>query len=152
MSADIASYSAPLVMLAILLAFAAWALMYFVMRPTGKANTVHTDAWDCGFGPLTPRMQYTATAFSMPVQRIFGSVCRLQEDIERLPRPHLQTEAESIRYQLQVEDSMWRWFYLPVVKLLHAAARRAGRIQSGHLRHYLLYSFITLILLLWLVT
>jgi hypothetical protein len=139
-------------MLAILLAFAAWALVYFLMRPTGRAKTIHADAWDCGFGPLTARMQYTATAFSMPVQRVFSSVWRIQQDIDRVPRQHLPTEAESIRYQLQVEDIMWRWLYLPVVKLLHVAARRAGRIQSGHLRHYLLYSFVTLILLLWLVT
>jgi hydrogenase-4 component B len=151
-SANTASYSAPLVLLGITLAFAAWALVYFVLHSRGRMVTVHDDPWDCGFGPLSPRMQYTATAFSMPVQRIFKPVWRLQEDIEREPRPQLETEPESIRYQLQVEDVMWRWFYLPIAKLLHASVRRAGKIQTGHLRHYLMYSFITLLLLLWLIT
>ncbi len=151
-SVDTASYSAPLVLLGVLLAFAAWALVYFVLRPRHKAISVRGEPWDCGFGALSSRMQYTATAFSMPVQRIFTSVWRIQEDIEREPRRQLDIEPESLRYQLQVEDVTWRLLYLPVVKLLHMAVRRVGRIQTGHLRHYLMYSFVTLILLLWLIT
>jgi formate hydrogenlyase subunit 3/multisubunit Na+/H+ antiporter MnhD subunit len=151
-SAERVSYSAPLVLLGVTLAFVAWAVVYFVLRPRGKATTVRDDPWDCGFGPLSSRMQYSATAFSMPVQRIFGSVWRLREDIEREPVKNLPTEAASIRYQLQVEDVMWRWLYRPIVKILHAAVRRVGRIQTGHLRHYLMYTFVTLILLLWLIT
>ncbi len=151
-SAQTASYSAPLVLLGVLLAFAAWALVYFVLLPRGKVKKVHDDVWDCGFGPLSPRMQYTATAFSMPVQRIFTPVWRLQESIESEPRCQLELEPESIRYQLQVEDVVWRWFYLPVARLLHVVVRRVGRIQTGHLQHYLMYSFATLLLLLWLIT
>jgi len=151
-SAERVSYSAPLVLLGVTLAFVAWAVVYFVLRPRGKVTTVRDDAWDCGFGPLSPRMQYSATAFSMPIQRIFGSVWRLREDIEREPEKNLPTEAASIRYQLQVEDVMWRWLYRPIVKVLHVAVRRVGRIQTGHLRHYLTYTFVTLILLLWLIT
>ena len=151
-SADTASYSAPLVLIGVLFAFAAWALVYFVLRPRGKANTVRDDAWDCGFGPLSPRMQYSATSFSMPVQRIFGSVWRLREEIDRVPDKQLPTEAASLRYQLQVEDVTWRWLYQPIIKILHAAVRRVGRIQTGHLRHYLMYSFVTLLILLWLIT
>ena len=151
-SAETASYSAPLVLLGVMLAFLAWAVVYFVLRPSGKVKTVRDDAWDCGFGPLSSRMQYSATAFSMPIQRIFNSVWRLREDIDRQPEKLLPTEAASIRYQLQVEDVMWRWLYQPVVKMLHITVRRVGRIQTGHLRHYLMYSFVTLILLLWLIT
>jgi len=155
-SADTASYSAPLVLLGVLLAFAAWGIVYFVLRPTGKVTTVKDQPWDCGFGPLSPRMQYTATAFSMPIQRIFTPVWRLKETVEREPElgdeSGQSTEPTSIRYQLQVEDVMWKWLYQPIVKLLHIAVRRVGRIQTGHLRHYLMYSFVTLILLLWLIT
>jgi len=155
-SAETASYSAPLVLLGVMLAFAAWALVYFVLRPRGKVKTVRSDPWSCGFGPLNPRMQYTGTAFSMPIQRIFSSVWRLKETVERDPENVVEDgksiEPTSIRYQLQVEDVMWGWIYQPIVKLLHAAVRRVGRIQTGHLHHYLMYSFVTLILLLWLIT
>ena len=46
----------------------------------------------------------------------------------------------------------WKWFYQPVVQLLHATTRRVSRIQTGNLRHYLAYTFVTLLLLLWLIT
>lgn len=151
-SADTASYSAPLVFIGVLLAFAAWALVYFVLAPKGKANTVRDDTWDCGFGSLSTRMQYTATAFSMPVQRIFTSVWRINEDIERVNDKQLHTEPKTVRYNLQTEDNTWRWLYLPIVRLLHFVVRRVGRIQTGHLRHYLMYSFVTLLLLLWIIT
>jgi len=159
-SADTASYSAPLVLLGVLLAFGAWGVVYFVLRPRGKARTIRDQAWDCGFGPLSPKMQYTATAFSMPIQRIFTSVWRLKETIEREPEHTNENlnkreqgiEPTSIRYQLQVEDVMWKWLYNPILKVLHVAVRRVGKIQTGHLRHYLMYSFVTLILLLWLIT
>jgi len=151
-SADAASYSAPLVLVGVMLAFIAWALVYFVLRPRGKAQTVRDDAWDCGFGPLNPRMQYSATAFSMPIQRIFTSVWRVDESVERESNNGQASNPTSIRYQLQVEDVMWNWIYHPIVKILHMAVRRVGRIQTGHLRHYLMYSFVTLIVLLWLIT
>ncbi len=53
---------------------------------------------------------------------------------------------------MHADDITWKWFYQPIIQLLYASARRVSRIQTGHLRHYLTYSFITLILLLWVIT
>jgi NADH:ubiquinone oxidoreductase subunit 5 (subunit L)/multisubunit Na+/H+ antiporter MnhA subunit len=41
--------------------------------------------WDCGFAKLTRRMQYTATAFSMPIRRVLGFLFAVREQIEIVP-------------------------------------------------------------------
>lgn len=147
-SADTASYSAALVCVGMLLALLVWAVVNFILRPAGRVQTVRGAAWDCGFGALTPRMQYTATSFSMPIRRIFAPLWRGREE-----RPaDVGAQASQVRYQVLAEDVTWKWFYLPIVRLLHAASRRVSRIQTGNLRHYLIYTFVTLLLLLWVIT
>ena len=77
---------------------------------------------------------------------------RLNEDKVRVMDSQLPTLPAELRYNFHAEDISWHYLYVPVERLLHAAARRVGRIQTGHLRHYLAYSFFTLVVLLWLIT
>jgi hypothetical protein len=65
-----ASYSGGIVFLGLLIAIPAVYLLLHI-RP-GAISRV--PIWDCGFEKLTPRMQYTGTAFAMPLRRIFGPV------------------------------------------------------------------------------
>ena len=46
----------------------------------GRSKAV--DLWACGGGPLTSRMQYTATSFAEPLQRVFDDVLRPDVDID----------------------------------------------------------------------
>ena len=127
--------------------------VYLVTRRRRRTSPVlRRDPWECGFGPLTSRMQYTATAFAMPIRHVFRVMLRLNEDKVRVMDPALQTRPAELRYTIHADDVSWHYLYVPVERLLHAAARRVGRIQTGHLRHYLAYSFFTLIILLWLIT
>ena len=152
-SAAVASYSAPLVLLGVLLAVGAWASVYLVARRRRRISPVlRGEPWECGFGPLTARMQYTATAFAMPIRHVFRAMLRLDEEKVRIMEPGLQTRPAELRYAFHSDDISWHYLYMPIERLLHAAARRVGRIQTGHLRHYLAYSFFTLVILLWLIT
>jgi hydrogenase-4 component B len=151
-SADTASYSPVLVAVGMLLALLAWAVVNFILRPAGRVQTVRGEAWDCGFGGLNPRMQYTATSFSMPIREIFAPLWRGREEPQSDVPATAGAQAQQARYQLLAEDVTWKWFYQPIVQLLHATTRRVSRIQTGNLRHYLAYTFVTLLLLLWLIT
>jgi formate hydrogenlyase subunit 3/multisubunit Na+/H+ antiporter MnhD subunit len=152
-SASVASYSAPLVLFGVLLAVGAWACVYLLARRRRRQRPVlRGDPWDCGFGPLSSRMQYTSTAFAMPIRHVFRAMLRLNEDKVRVMDTRLPTRPAELRYMFHADDVSWHYLYLPVERLLHAAARRVGRIQTGHLRHYLAYSFFTLVVLLWLIT
>ncbi len=147
-SPRVASYSAPLVLVGILL----FALVAYAWLRVRAVNIRRGDPWDCGFGSLNSRMQYTGTAFSMPIQRIFAPVWDLKVDVEETMTPAQPLRTEGIRHQLQVHDKSWSRLYEPIGRLVLAAARRIGLIQTGSIHTYLAYSFFTLILLLWVVT
>ena len=150
---EVASYSAPLVVGGVLLAIAVWLFVRSVLRPRGKVGPIlRGPAWDCGFGPLSPRMQYTAGGFSQPFRRVFAPFWRLEEQVEQTPREGLPHYPLEIRYRLHVGDVTWAWLYQPVQRLVQRASRGVGRLRTGHLRHYLAYSFLTLLVLLWLIS
>lgn len=151
-SAQKASYSAPLVFLGILLAIAAWAAVWLLLKRRRRAEPVpRVPAWDCGFGELGPRMQYSAASFSMPIQQIFRGVWQMRAESQPEQPDLAPGHAAYRRYTLRVEDWLMHACYEPIAAAVQAAAKRVGLIQTGHLRHYLLYSFLTLVLLLWLL-
>lgn len=147
-SSTVASYSAPLVLLGILLA---WGLAWQLLHPRGNRAVRRGAIWDCGFGPLNARMQYTGTSFSMPLRRIFAPVWRVEEKVDR------QSEAEGLRvgrlaHQMQVYDHSWAALYEPIGRFVLLAARRIALLQQGNIRVYIAYSFFTLLVLLWLIS
>jgi formate hydrogenlyase subunit 3/multisubunit Na+/H+ antiporter MnhD subunit len=146
-SPQVASYSAPLVLVAI-------GISYLIGRlvKLREPKPRRTHAWDCGFGALTTRMQYTSAAFAMPIRRVFGPVWKVSEQIDVMRPPNAPTSVASIKHELHVEDWSWEALYEPVGRLVLATARRVGRIQTGSIRAYLVYSFLTLLFLLWIVT
>jgi hydrogenase-4 component B len=145
-SAEVASYSAPLVLLAII---SVWFIFFLLLYTTKK--TRRTSPWECGFGTVSPRMQYTATAFAMPIQRIFKPTWRIEELVkEQTDKKTLYPQA--IRYELHIADRFWLILYEPFIGLIATIARQIGRIQTGNIRTYLAYSFFTLLILLWLIT
>jgi formate hydrogenlyase subunit 3/multisubunit Na+/H+ antiporter MnhD subunit len=149
---EVASYSAPLVSLGVGLALAAWALIYLLLRRRRRTAPVpRRDAWECGFGPLSPRMQYTSTAFAMPLREIFRPLFKIHEESVRTMDAKLPTRPVELRYLFHADDLSAELFYRPVERQALTASRLAARIQTGHLRHYLAYSFFTLLVLLWLV-
>ena len=77
-SPRVASYSAPLVFAAVVVI----GVLTFLFLHARRKDIRRGYPWDCGFGSLNARMQYTGTAFSMPIQRIFAPVWDLDEEIE----------------------------------------------------------------------
>ncbi len=144
-----ATYAALAVMTAMGLA---WLLTYEWLHPGHEHPERRAYPWDCGFGALTPRMQYTASAFAMPFRRIFADCFVVHEDIDKTTAGMDGLKVTAIRYRLHVEDLLWHWFYAPVARALHWSVRQVGRIQTGNIRVYLGYSFFTLLLLLWVIS
>ncbi|GAB4360651.1 MAG: hydrogenase 4 subunit B [Methylohalobius crimeensis] len=142
-----ASYAALWVLLAIGIA---WILTYRWLRP--RASVRRAYPWDCGFGELTPRMEYTASAFAMPLRRIFADAFVVDEAVEKNAPDPEAGGVKRIRYRLHVSDRLWLIFYAPVARAVTGAVRQVGRIQTGNIRVYLGYSFFTLILLLWVIS
>lgn len=139
-------YAAILVLLGLV---GAWLLVRGFSRLFRSQPSRRVAPWDCGFGPINPRMQYSATAFAEPVRRIFRPLWRVEELLE----PSIPGKANSdLRYQLHLQEPFRRWLYDPLGRWVLATARRVTRLQGGNVRAYLAYSFFTLIFLLWLVS
>jgi hydrogenase-4 component B len=148
-SPQVASYSAPFVLLALVVVFGLGYL--FLKRRATPARRCYP--WDCGFGQLSHRMEYTSTAFTQPIRRVFGAVWKVDEAVETTttgagPIPRVT----AIRHHLHVHDWSWLKVYLPIGRLVLEAARRIGFIQTGSIHTYLKYSFGTLVFLLWIVS
>ncbi|MCU0988316.1 MAG: hydrogenase 4 subunit B [Xanthomonadales bacterium] len=150
---EIASYSAPLVFLGVASMFGVRFWVYLLeRRRRGGVPVQRGEAWDCGFGTTGARTQYTATAFAMPIRTVFEPAFDVHEESQRETLPGLPARVAQVRYQVHVEDISWRYLYPPIERSVTAATRLVSRIQTGNLRHYLVYSFVTLVLLLWLIT
>ncbi len=146
-AAERASYSAPIAFLGIL-AVVVTAYLLLHARP----GAIHrTPLWDCGFEKITSRMQYTATSFSMPLRRIFGFLFNIKEHIRQLPPATHPAFPERLHYHLRVRDRFWGWLYQPVVDACFWTSRRIGRLQQGRIQIYLIYSFVTIVVLLLFV-
>ena len=147
-SPQVASYSAPFVLAAIVVVFG---LGYLFLK-RGAVPPRRVYAWDCGFGQLTQRMQYTSTAFSQPIRRVFRGVWKVEEHIDPLASAGPIPRVTSLHYSLHTQDWSWLRCYVPIGRLVLAAANRIGFIQTGNIHTYLKFSFVTLLVFLWIVS
>lgn len=139
-----ASYSGPIVFLGILFIVIA---VYLVLH-VKPGNIQRAPIWDCGFAKLNQRMQYSAASFSMPLRRIFGFLFKIKEEVKLTPCGTHKAFPKRLNYNLNVRDRFWGWLYKPVVDSSFWVARHVGKLQQGRIQTYLIYSFITIIILL----
>jgi hydrogenase-4 component B len=103
--------------------------------------------WACGQRGLTPQMEYTATGFSKPIRMIFKALFRPRRDVQREYdfSPYFATK---IRFESHVEEIFEQRIYRPLRILILRGSRRVRALQAGSIHAYLLYIFVTLLLLL----
>ena len=137
-----ASY-APLVFVLALLVFCL--LTYLLVRHFYHGRFRRSAPWACGYPFQSARMQDTAEGFGQPIREIFGPFFRMTRE---LPSSFDQQP----RYKVTIEDPFWGLVYRPIAALTERIARLASLLQQGRIAVYLLYSFLTLLLLLLVVT
>lgn len=137
-SIERASYAPAIFFLGVMASFA---LAYLLVRKLYSGGTRRAPSWDCGYPWQTARMQDTAEGFGQPIRQIFEPMFRMQRE---LPTPF----DEQPRYRVTVADPLWHWFYLPLAALVERLSRLIGLLQQGRIAVYLMYSFVTLIVLL----
>jgi formate hydrogenlyase subunit 3/multisubunit Na+/H+ antiporter MnhD subunit len=140
-SPDRASY-APLLFLIVILAV--WLLTWLAVRQFYHGRVRRAPPWDCGFPAQTARMQDSAEGFGQPVRQVFEPFFRMQRE---LPTPF----DAAPRYRVTVEDHLWYWLYLPLAKVTETLTRVVTLLQRGRISVYLMYSFVTLLVLLLFV-
>ena len=104
-------------------------------------RTRRAAAWDCGFARLDARMQDTAEGFGQPIRHIFLPFFDMQRE---LPTPFDRAP----RYRVVIGDRIWRGVYLRLARGVQRIAEAVAWLQQGRISTYLLYSFVTLLVLL----
>ena len=104
--------------------------------------------WACGADDLTARMQYTATSFAEPLQRVFDDVLRPDTDIEVTHASESRYLADKITYRSRIADAIEERFYTPVIRVISAAAGLARRAHTGSVHLYLAYGALGVLIVL----
>jgi hydrogenase-4 component B len=139
-SPERASYS-PIAILAVTLAIGT--LAFLIVRRIYHGRSRRAAPWDCGYPWQTARMQDTAEGFGQPIRQIFEPLFLMKRE--------LPTAFDAApRYRVTIEDPMWAWVYVPIAAATEWASRAVGTLQRGRISIYLLYSFLTLVALLFL--
>jgi len=103
--------------------------------------------WDCGLPGLTEHNEYTATAFSKPIQMVFAALFQPSREIQA----QFDVSAyftKSVAFESTVERTFEDRLYRPAKDRLYAFAAWLRQVQAGSLHAYLAYIFITLVALL----
>ena len=136
-----ASYAPAIFLLGVLASFA---LVFLLVRKLYHGRMRRVPPWDCGFPWQTARMQDTAEGFGQPIRQIFEPFFRMKRQLPSAFDVHPN-------YKVTVEDPLWHWLYLPVANLVERISRIIGLLQQGRVAVYLMYSFVTLIVVLLVV-
>ncbi|MDD5350200.1 MAG: proton-conducting transporter membrane subunit [Chthoniobacteraceae bacterium] len=102
------------------------------------------ETWCCGYDRVTARMQYTASSFAEELVKLGRPMLGLKlawKPLQRIaPEPR---SFESHGYD-QMEEGLW----LNLNRAIGRALTLLRWIQSGNIRHYVLYVFVALIVYL----
>ena len=136
-----ASYSAVLLFAGAALLIA---LAWLMVRLFYHGRMRRSAAWDCGYPFQNARMQDSAEGFGQPIKVVFRPAFRIATHAPSPldARPH---------YNEVTEDRLWYWLYLPVARSMERVTGLVTVLQRGRISVYLMYSFVTLLALLFFV-
>ena len=124
---------------------ASFLLAFLLVRWLYHGRLRRAPPWDCGYPWQNARMQDSAEGFGQPIRQIFEPLFRIER---ALPTPFDAVP----RYRVVIGDPFWNALYTPVAAVVERTARLVGLLQQGRITTYLLYSFITLLVVLVVVT
>lgn len=124
------------------------AVLAVVRRGRARRTVRDIPAWGCGREVQTARMEYTATSFAEPLQRVFDDVLHPEIDVDVDHHTESRHYVQAIRYRLNTRDAFEHRLYLPLLAAARRWGDRARRIQNGSIHRYLAYSLVTLVVVL----
>jgi hydrogenase-4 component B len=88
-------------------------------------------------------MEYTATSFAEPLQRVFDDVVAPETDLDITHLDEARYLVASAEYRRKVPDRIERRLYQPVLAAVGAWGDAARRLAPGSVHRYLGYGFYT---------
>ena len=103
------------------------------------------ETWDCGFGGLNSRMQFSGQGFIKSFNRVLSGTFIVNKTVE-YSKGHLTSEG--IKFDIDIRDNVEKSMYNPIRQMIKVIASKVQRLQHGFIQSYLAYVFIILVLLM----
>ena len=144
-----ANISTPAILFFLLIAISAVGILVYLK--TKKQKETIGCTWDCGTN-LNSRMEITATGFSRSIITIFAGILKptKQNSIEYRDAEMRYFQKSNV-VNLETKDVYKSYMYGPGQKLILKISDYIKKIQGGNVNAYILYIFITLIVLILLL-
>ncbi len=113
-----------------------------------KRNRVREyQTWECGYGQLTARMQVTGESFVHSIAHLFSPILQYEtrSQIAGRDRRHFPEKISAEPVMVSLLESR---VYGPLVAGIDALSKHFSKLQAGSIHLYLLYVFVTLVVLL----
>jgi NADH:ubiquinone oxidoreductase subunit 5 (subunit L)/multisubunit Na+/H+ antiporter MnhA subunit len=103
------------------------------------------ETWDCGFGGLNSRMQFSGQGFIKSFNRVLSGTFIVNKTVE-YSKGNLTSEG--IKFDIDISDNVEKSIYNPIRQIIKTIASKMQRLQHGFIQSYLAYVFIILVLLM----
>jgi hypothetical protein len=138
------TYDAPLIASFLLIS---GTLTMLAVHRLSRRQLRRSAPWDCGFPNADPITQYSASSFSQPLRRVYGSAVFGASEQVAMPAPG---ELAPARLTVTLHDFIWEWLYRAPARAVLAVSEWLNRVQLLTIRGYLMLVFAALIALLLL--
>jgi len=119
---------------------------FAVYKLFGRRKVAIYNTWDCGYYKLSPRNEYTATAFSKPFRIAFSFFLQPYRKTQKIRESFYHVK--SFNYETHTTLVFKKYIYDPLLILIFKSAKSMRRLQPGSIHLYLGYIFVTLLLLI----
>jgi hypothetical protein len=93
-------------------------------------------------------MEYTATSFAEPLQRVFDNVLAPETDVDVTHHEESRYLVAAVEYRRRVPDRIERRLYQPILAAINSWGQVGRRLATGSVHRYLGYGFYTVTALL----
>jgi NADH:ubiquinone oxidoreductase subunit 5 (subunit L)/multisubunit Na+/H+ antiporter MnhA subunit len=118
------------------------------VQPTLRPTLRRPEPWGSGRDLQTARMQYTATSFAEPLERVFDDVLRPDRDLVVSHVAESRYYLDRVIYRSTVGDLTEHSLYRPAFRAASWLGRRAQALQNGSVHRYLAYGLGALVVIL----
>jgi len=146
---NFASLMMPAVLIILISIFVA--IFVFVRIMGSKTSTKKYGTWDCGFGSLSERTQYTATSLAEPIRRIFSTFYKPEN---KITAEFHSNQNQYLKKSINVNSTtrnIFEEFYESIISVSLFVLNKIRKIQTGKVNAYILYIMVALISLLFAV-
>jgi hydrogenase-4 component B len=119
---------------------------WLFLRRVRQAGSAEDATWGCGYLAPTSRMQYSASSFAEMLVRFFEGILRPHREV----RPPAGAFPASSSFGSHVPEAVLELVYIPLLERANLKLSAIRKLQSGQLHLYILYIFVTLVLMLGL--